>query len=321
MTSGVPPTLAVKTINRRLSLNAHEQDPRLKKALRRYEIISAYIAMNPARGQRRALLSQLASKPWTDEDGIPLQLSVETLRVWVRRYRKGGLNALQDAVRNKPGVQVLPPDVVTLVLDMKREVPKRSIRRIIRIAEEMKLVEPGTLRRSTVHRVLCQEGISQQPKSPQDSQDLDRFEANFANEVWQSDLLVGVWLPDPHQPGKMRRSYLYAFLDDHSRKLLSGRFFFKGDLPALELVLKRSLQRCGIPTHLYYDNGAVYRSDHMKFIVSEMGIHPIIFTTAYRPMGHGNYPDNAFILSTRNDHQIIASKSPSDRIPPVSYSG
>jgi hypothetical protein len=85
----------------------------------------------------------------------------------------------------------------------------------------------------------------------------------------------------------MRRSYIYAFIDDASRLLLYGRFFFKGDLPALELVFKRALQRYGKPHRVYYDNGMVFKSNHMKILCAELGIHKPIHTAPYRPQGHG----------------------------------
>jgi hypothetical protein len=44
-------------------------DPRLARALWRYEVISAFIADNPPRGRRGALLRQLANKTWPDEQG------------------------------------------------------------------------------------------------------------------------------------------------------------------------------------------------------------------------------------------------------------
>ena len=174
-----------------------------------------------------------------------------------------------------------------LLVALKEEVPERSLDRILTIIEEMKLLDAGILSRSTLHRVLQGAGVSGRPKAPHNDTDLDRFEANFSNELWQSDLLQGPWLPDPQRPEKMRRAVLYAYIDDHSRLLLHGRFSFKGDLPALELVLRRCLQRWGLCRTLYYDNGATYRAHHMKHIVAQLSIHPIIYTTRYRPMGHG----------------------------------
>jgi len=262
-------------------------DPRQAWALARYQVISAYLAIDPPRGRRGPLLEQLASKTWTNPQGEPFTVAAETIRVWVRRYRLGGLSGLEDKPRPRRGVQVLSPDQVELVCRLKQEVPERSLDRIIRIAEGMKLVEQNALRRSTVHRVLQARGLSARPGRVPDTQDLDRFEAAFPNDTWQSDLLAGPWLPDPQRPGRMRRAYLYAFLDDHSRLLLHGRFSFKGDLPALELVFRRSLQRYGLCRRVYYDNAQVYRSGHMRQIVATLGLHRIVFTTPNRPMGHG----------------------------------
>jgi transposase InsO family protein len=143
------------------------------------------------------------------------------------------------------------------------------------------------LKRSTLHRVLKAEGLSARRCRVPDTKDLDRYESPVPNGTWQSDMLVGPWLPDPERPGSMRRAYLYAFIDDHSRLLLHGRFSFKGDLPALELVFRRCLQKWGVPDRVYYDNAQVYRSGHMKQIVATLGIHRIVFTQPHRPLGHG----------------------------------
>jgi len=275
-----------------------DSDPRRKIALVRFQIISAYLALDPARGHKRTLLDQLASRSWPGLDGEPLQVAAETLRTWIRRYRNGGLAELEDKPRPKRGVQLLNPDESALICQLKRDVPERSIDRIIEILEETKLVEPGRLRRSTVHRVLFAEGISARKPAPSNVEDLDRFEADAPNDLWQSDLLVGPWLPDPDCPGKMRRAKLYAFLDDHSRLLLHGRFSFGEDLPHLELVFRRCLQKYGLVRRCYYDNGQVYRSHHMQQIVATLGIHRPIFTQVRRPEGHGKIEAlNRFIRS------------------------
>jgi transposase InsO family protein len=262
-------------------------EPGLQKALCRYEVISPYIAARPKRGQKKELLKQLAEREWTDEKGEPMKVEAETIRSWLRRYRKRGLAGLMDKPRAQRGVQALTPEEVKLVCKLKREVPERSLDRIITIVDDMKLMEPGTLRRSTLHRVLQAKGLSARGGRVPDVHDLDRFEALSPNSTWQSDMLVGPWLPDPERPDKMRRAYLYAFIDDHSRLLLHGRFSFKGDLPALELVFRRCLQKWGVPTRVYYDNAQVYRSGHMKQVVATLGIHRIVFTRPRRPQGHG----------------------------------
>lgn len=256
-------------------------------ALARYQAIAAYVAFVPPRGQRRIVLERLAARTWTGPDGEPFAASAETLRAWVRRYQRGGLDALRDRPLPTPGVQVLSEDEIATFCALKREVPERSLERLIEIAEALGLVEKGKAKRSTVHRALRAADLSARRPARAPREDLDRFEASFPNELWQSDMLEGPLLPDPERRGAMRRAWLYTFLDDHSRLCLHGRFSFRGDLPALELVFRRSLQKFGVPTRVYYDNGAVYRSGHMKHIVASLGIHGIVFTRAYRPMGHG----------------------------------
>lgn len=263
------------------------EDARMARALSRYEVVGQYLAMKPKRGMKRKLLEELSSQTWVGPDGEPYQVAAETIRVWARRYRRSGLQGLMDKERPKRGVVVLNETQRELVCDLKREVPERSLERIIKIAEELGLVASGVLRRSTVHRVLQDAGISARAGKVPDRKDLDRFEADFTNDLWQSDMLKGPWLPDPKRPGKVRRAVLYAFIDDHSRLLLHGRFSFNENLPYLELVFRRALQKWGVPRRVYYDNGQVYRSNHMKQIVAELGMHRVIFTQKWRPEGHG----------------------------------
>ncbi len=277
----------------------HDQgaDPRMRLALARYQAISAYLAMEPGRGTRMKLLEQLAKKTWTDDQGEPMEVTAETLRCWLRRYRRGGINGLMDKQRTRRGVGVLSAEQCELVCSLKQEVPERSLEAIIRIAEDLGRVPAGTLRRSTVHRVLAARKLSARPVKPATTTDLDRFEADHPNDLWQSDLLKGPWLPDPARPGKTRQALLYAFLDDHSRMLLHGRFSFREDLPILELVFRRAVQRWGKPRRVYYDNGQVYRAHHMQHIVASLGAHKVIYTREYRPEGHGKI--EAFNRSVR----------------------
>ena len=262
-------------------------DPRLAMALARYQVVSAYVATDLHRGQRRAFLEHLANRAWTGPDNEPMRVTAETIRVWVRRYRRGGLDARFDKERPSPGVQVLSPELLEIACALKRQVPERTIDTLIRIMEDLGHVEPGVVRRSTLHRALQAVGLSRRPPTQASTEDLDRWEAAAPNDLWQSDMRTGPWLPDPDRPGKVRRAWLYGFIDDHSRLVLDARFSFKGDLPALELCLRRAIQKYGVPRKVYYDNGQTFRSHHMRYICGRLDIQHPIHTTAYRPEGHG----------------------------------
>lgn len=262
-------------------------DPRLATALARYQLVSAWLADDHRHGGRADRRAQLCARTWLGPDGEPMQVTPETLRKWVRRYKKQGFKGLYDKERPRTGVRALSEAVQQRAVELKRAVPERSIERIIGILEDEDLVDVGVVARSTVHRILRAAGVSARGAVTVDRKDLDRFEADAPNDLWQSDMLCGPWLPDPERPGRFRRAWMYAFIDDHSRRVLAARFDFREDLPTLERVFREALARHGAPLRVYYDNGAVYRAHHMKVINAVVGIHGVAYTRVRRPEGHG----------------------------------
>lgn len=259
------------------------------RALIRFQAVAAYLTIAPPVGQRHALRQQIAAKEWALPNGQPVYFTAETLRGWVRSYQRDGVDGLEDAARTDIGIRVLTSEQIEVVCELKRVVPARSIERIIEIAETLEKVPKGLLKRSTVHRLLASRGLSARPKGPAATDDLDRFEAAFPNDLWQSDMMAGPLLPDPDKPGVCRRAWLSAFLDDHARLLLAGRWSFKNDRHPLDMAFRDALRRHGRPVRVYYDNGGPYASDHMKQVVATVskGAKKPIYITPGRPEGHG----------------------------------
>ena len=168
-------------------------------ALVRYQVIAPYIAAQPPRGQRGSLLRQLAARVWTGPDGEPFSVAAETIRTWVRRYRTGGLHGLRDAPRRRTGVLVLTDEQQELVCRLKREVPQRSLDRIIEIAEGLQLIEPGTLKRSTVHRVLRRHGLSARGGRIPDRKDLDDEQEIYYPPIMDTIARIGYDLYVGHE--------------------------------------------------------------------------------------------------------------------------
>lgn len=259
------------------------------RALLRFQAVSAYLAIDPPRGERHTLRKQLAAKVWTLPDGRPMTFAAETLRGWVRAYQRQGLDGLEDTPRASVGVQVLTPEQIEMICALKRQVPQRTMDRVIEIAEELNKVPKGLLKRSTVHRVLSARGLSKRAKGKSATDDLDRFEAASPNDLWQSDMRSGPYLPDPSRPGKRRQTWLSLFEDDHSRCILGAVWSFKTDRHPLMRAFREALRRHGRPVRVYYDNGGPYVSDHMKQVAAivSRGAKKPIYTTPRRPEGHG----------------------------------
>lgn len=72
------------------------------------------------------------------------------------------------------GVRVLPTTLVELACNLKREVPERSLDRLLRIIVDTGQVELGIVTRCTLHRVLPGAQLSARKARIRDSEDLDR---------------------------------------------------------------------------------------------------------------------------------------------------
>lgn len=96
----------------------------------------------------------------------------------------------------------------------------------------------------------------------------------------------GPWLPDPADPERQRQTFLFAFLDDHSRLIPHAQFYWNEQLPRLEDCFKRALLRYGRPMAIYVDQGKVYTSKQLDTICASLGIQRIL-GTPYYPEGRG----------------------------------
>lgn len=121
-----------------------DYDPITQKALFRFQVISSYLAADPPRGKRRQILEQLASKSWILQSGEVARVKAETIRYWLRLYRRDGFEALKDKPRSDHGIRAIPKEIIEEACKLKLQVPERSIERIITIMENMQLSPPGT---------------------------------------------------------------------------------------------------------------------------------------------------------------------------------
>ncbi|MFC1616831.1 DDE-type integrase/transposase/recombinase [Candidatus Margulisiibacteriota bacterium] len=255
-------------------------------ALMRYQLISPLLDPDLKRGERSVLLRNLAKKriehPNTKE---LVKFQAETIRHWVKQYRKNGFSGLCSKLRSdKDTVKAIPTEVAAEAINLKLENPSRTIDGIISILETSGKIEAGIIKRSTLHRLFQKRKINIRKLKP--SAVFGRFEAELPNDLWQSDLLFGPKLPDTNRPGKFFTAQLYAFIDDHSRIIPHGQFYHHSRTSHLEHCFRKSLQKRGVPKVVYVDNGAVYKSNQLASICAHLGIR-LKFTKPYSPEGKG----------------------------------
>jgi putative transposase len=209
-----------------------------------------------------------------------LNISERTLRKWVADYKSGGEAALIRKEREDTGqLRAIKSDIVIKAIELLTENPHRSIRHVLKLLTE-EPGEIGTISQSvhpgTLYHHIKKSGFSfKRARNSRSQRVYRRFEVEYANKLWQGDARHGIPLPHPEQSEKIKMTYLYAWIDDYSRKILFAKYFWDEKLPRLEESLRQAILRWGIPEKLYCDNGATYASKQFTLITSNIGTRKI----------------------------------------------
>ena len=165
---------------------------------------------------------------------------------------------------------------------------------MIRKMEERGMVPAGVgLNVSGVYRFFKAHDLMNPALSgPEDRR---KFEAELPNDLWQSDVMHG---PQVTVNGRMRKTYLIAIIDDHSRLIPHAEFYLSEGLDSWLNTLEKALLKRGLPRKLYVDNGAAYRSKHLEQICASLGI-ALIHARPYKPQGKGKI--ERFFRTVRGD--------------------
>lgn len=213
------------------------------------------------------------------------RIAAETLRHWLKLYRRGGLDALRPKGRADAGVsRTLPREVADKLCQLKEDEPGLSVHLLIK-----RMVDGGhvpaelPMPPSTVHRLLSRAGLMH--KQPATSADRRRFCFEAAGDLWMSDVMHGPSVGVGAGPAR-RKSYLIAFIDDATRVVPFAAFTFSENTMAFLPQLQQAILRRGIPKRLYVDNGSAFRSQHLQLVCARLGI-TLIHARPYQPQGKG----------------------------------
>lgn len=242
-------------------------------ALHRYVLVreAADPSLTPA--QRGELVRSLAAVEHLGPDGSYVKISRPTLDRWIRQWRAGGFDAL--APRPRRSVPVIPRELLELAENLKREAPRRTA---VQIAEIIKADRGRAPSARTIQRHFAETGLNRNPDG-RPPKAFGRFEALAPNELWTGDALHGPVVAE-------RKSYLFAYIDDHSRLLPGYRWGFAEDTLRLEAALRAGLAARGLPKRMYTDNGSVFVSRWLERACGVLGIR-LIHSRPGEPAGRG----------------------------------
>lgn len=242
-------------------------------ALFRYSLIRPALEEDLTTRQRGRLVRHLAGRDHVDSNGERVRVARSTIDRWIRAYRAGGFDALVPAGRTaEPRTSA---SVLSLAEALKRENPDRTAAQVRRIIHAKQGRSPSE---RTVQRHFARVGLNTRPDgTPPES--FGRFEAEHTNDLWTGDALHGSIVAG-------RKTYLLAFIDDHSRLVCGHRWTHAEDTIRLEGSLRSGMASRGIPKAVYLDNGSAMVSRQLLRACAVLGIR-LIHSTVRRPEGRG----------------------------------
>lgn len=239
-----------------------------QEALRRFQLISPLLQPGIDDARKLQLRKKIA-----EENGI----STRTLYRYEKSFSEQNFEGLKPTGRTAHLSTLLPdnfPALLEQAIQLRREVPERSVSQIIYIMEAEGLAAPGVLKRSTLERHLYRAGYGQRHmqmyKDARNSSS-KRFCKPHRMMLIQGDIKYGPKLPIGKNGAKVQ-TYLSSAIDDHSRYLLSSRFYDNQEETIIEDTFHRAISRYGVFDACYFDNGTQYIAKQIKFSLAKLGI-------------------------------------------------
>jgi len=230
------------------------EEQKKQVAVFRFGVIHDLINGNDAdQSPQEALIRQKCARKWEIPYSDKTRIGRSTILRWVRLYREsnGKIESLYPGDRSDRGEsRALDGETVLSLIRVRQEMPKATAPVLIKTMEERELVASGTeLNLSTVYRFLHQHNLMK--VSSYQPEDRRKFEAEMPNDLWQSDVMHG---PLIVAGGKMKKSYLIALLDDHSRLITHGEFYLSEGILYYVDALENALLKRGLPKGIVGSN-------------------------------------------------------------------
>lgn len=238
------------------------------QALERYTAIAPLLDETIDIAKRNQLRDEIAEK---------LGVSSRTVYRYEALYKSGGFTGLKPMNREQRRSRKLPDhfdDLLAEAIQLKKEVPKRSIEQLILILELEGRVAPGILKRSTMERYLYKAGFGRkQMQMYKDARESSskRFCKPHRMMLLQGDIKYGPKLPIGKNAA-MIQTYLSSAIDDHSRYVLSSVFYDNQEEVIVEDTFRKSILKFGKFDVCYFDNGSQYIAKQLKLSLAKLGI-------------------------------------------------
>jgi hypothetical protein len=206
-------------------------------------------------------------------------VSDRTLRLYRAKYLKKGPAGLLFYRQRETSPRIHDEDLRNKIIQLVNELPTRTVPKLRELlSQDEKLKEKiAEVSDRSFYRFLIENGMSQKERyrilSETGRRAYHQFEAPFSLSLVQGDARDGIWLDLPE--GDSKKTYLFLWVDDFSRKILFGRYYLNENLPCMVDSFRYMILRYGIPERCYLDNGAVYISKQFAYVLADLLIKQI----------------------------------------------
>ena len=261
-----------------------EKEKNLEIATFRFGIIADFVTGARLNyGEKEKLVKKKISVKHMIPYSKQTNIAKSTIKKWILDYKQAG-NRIEGLIpqsrKDKGNFKSLDTSLQMAIREIKAEKPNLTGVALVTELQHRKYIALNEkINLSVLYRFLKKEDL-QRPKTVVDRR---AFEATSPNEMWQSDVLHGPYVMND---GKNRKTYLIAIMDDHSRLITHGQFYFSEKLIDFKNCLMQAIEKRGLPQKLYIDNGSCYRAINVEQIAACLGFS-IAHTPPYTPQGRG----------------------------------
>jgi len=240
----------------------------------RLRVLSA-VDYAPGRSIAERIKNVAKRKFYDEQTNCEYQFTWRTISTWFYRFKKRGITTLDNKTRSDK--------------DSYRKVQLNELAEAIdEVLPFMKKNKVGVFIKRNVYRLLLKQGFFKRSQLSESSfyhilQENDllnsetakklrlSFAMQFANELWQADTMYGPSIKGID--GKWHKTFFIAFIDDASRVITHGEFFYHDNSENMIDAFRTALFKRGKPERLYFDNGANYSSKEILQACVRLDIH------------------------------------------------
>lgn len=197
--------------------------------------------------------------------GLEHRFTPRTISTWFYRHKSKGITSLQTKTRSDKNKyrKIQPNELAEAIREVMPFINKNKVGRslksaIYRTLQEKNLIARSQLAQNTFYRMVRENELLDEEQSKKLRLS---FSMQFANEMWQADTMYGPSIKQAN--GQYKKTFFIAFIDDASRVITHGEFFYHDNTQNMIQAFRSALYKRGKPQRLYFDNGSNYKSNEI----------------------------------------------------------